>query len=83
MRELVSIRLDGESLELPRGQSLAAALANEGRWVLGEDGPQARQVICAMGSCFACRVRVDGCIERACTLRVRPGMVVDTKGEPR
>ena len=83
MPELVSIRFDGESLELPRGQSLAAALANQGRWALGEDGPQSRQVICAMGSCFACRVRVDGRIERACKVRVRPGMEVETQGAPR
>ena len=83
MPELVSIRFDGEALELPRGQSLAAALANQGRWSLGEDGPQQRQVICAMGSCFGCRVRIDGRIERACMVRVRPDMEVDTKGAPR
>ncbi len=83
MPELVSIRIDGERLDLPKGQSLAAALANEGRWELGHDGPQARQVICAMSCCFACRVRIDGRIERACKARVQEGMQVETKGAVR
>jgi predicted molibdopterin-dependent oxidoreductase YjgC len=77
---LVSIRVDGRELQVPRGQSLAAALANQGVWSLGEDGPQSRQVICAMGSCFACRVRIEGRSERACKVRVRAKLEVDTKG---
>ena len=80
MPELVTLRVDGRELSLPKGHSLAAALANEGVWVLGPEGSQSCQVICAMGSCFACRVRVDGRTERACKLRVRANLQVETMG---
>lgn len=79
MPEWVQIRLDGRPLELRAGQSLAAALANRGLWELGDPGAQA-QVICAMGVCFACCVRVDGETRRACRVRVEADMSVETSG---
>ena len=81
MPELVQIVYDGQSMELPREHSLAAALANQGVWTLGGTGPVTRQVVCAMGACFGCRVRVDGELRRACRVRVRPGMTVESESE--
>ena len=78
--KVVRIRLDGRPLELVVGQSLAAALANQGLWELGEPGAQARQVICAMGVCFACCVRVNGETRRACRVRVEADMRVELGG---
>ena len=74
----VMLQLDGKRLELPEGQNLVAALANAGHWQLGVDGPQALQALCVMGSCMACRVRIDGEPRRACRERVREGMQVST-----
>jgi sarcosine oxidase subunit alpha len=78
--DLVHIELDGRRLELPLGQSLAAALANAEVWSFEDPGPRPGQVICAMGVCFACQLRVDGERRRACRVRVRAGMRVETGG---
>ncbi len=78
--QLVEIRVDGESLRVRRGITLAAALLTAGRWsfrrsVTGEP----RGPVCGMGVCFECRVTIDGVRERrACLEGVVEGMEVTT-----
>lgn len=78
----VEIRVDGVTVEVPAGISVAAALLNHGTWsfrrsVTGEP----RAPLCAMGICFECRVRIDGVAHRrACLRTVAPGMEVRTDG---
>ena len=76
--ERCTILVDGEPLETRVGFSLAAALANAGRFGLRRSlGGQLRGAVCGMGSCFECRVWVDGRgNQRACQLSCRPGMEV-------
>ena len=76
----VLIEVDGESLRVRAGSSLAAALLESGRGVLGERGDgSARALFCGMGVCFECRVSVDarGPV-RACMTPVHAGMRVHT-----
>jgi predicted molibdopterin-dependent oxidoreductase YjgC len=74
------IRVDGADIDVPAGVTLAVALLGAGistfrRSVLG--GP--RGPVCAMGTCFECRVTVDGEAHvRACLIEVRDGMEVRT-----
>jgi D-hydroxyproline dehydrogenase subunit gamma len=76
----VRISIDGQTLIVARGTSLAAALmgmdvAAFRRSVSGEP----RAPLCGMGSCFECRVTVDGRPHvRACLQPVQEGMEVVT-----
>ena len=61
MRETVDIRVDGRPVAVPRGATVAAALLSLGHAsfrtsVSGEP----RGPLCAMGSCFECRVTIGG-----------------------
>ena len=73
------LRFDGEHVTAPHGKNLAALLLERGhvfrRSVTGEP----RQPLCAMGTCFECRVTVDGVANvRSCRVKARDGMVVET-----
>ncbi len=80
MADRVRIRVDGRPLEAEEGMSVLAALWNAGvvflrRSVTG--GP--RGPLCGMGTCFECRVTIDGVPhQRACSVAVREGMQVRT-----
>ena len=76
----VTIRADGQDIRVPTGTSVAAALANIGvvasrRSVTGD----ARGPVCGMGTCYECRVTIDGAPHRrACLVVVADGMRVET-----
>lgn len=76
----IAIRVDGRDVSVPAGVSLAAALLGAGvaafrRSVDGEP----RGPVCGMGTCFECRLSVDGRPHvRSCLEPVRPGMEVET-----
>lgn len=78
-----TIVVDGRSIAVTGDSTLAAALLNAGVMhfrtsVTGE----ARAPLCGMGSCFECRVRVNGVAhQRACLLFCEEGMIVET-GRP-
>jgi NADPH-dependent 2,4-dienoyl-CoA reductase/sulfur reductase-like enzyme len=77
MPELI---VDGRRVEAGAGVTVAAALANAGieRLRVSATG-QARGPFCVMGTCFECRVAIDGQPHRrACLETVRDGMTVDT-----
>lgn len=76
----VTLTVDGREITAAEGTPLAVALMNEGvvacrRSVAGEP----RGPLCAMGTCFECRVTVDGVAHvRACLTPCRDGMEVTT-----
>ena len=78
----VTLQVDGRALPASPGTTVAAALLGAGvttfrRSVAGEG----RAPLCGMGSCFECRVRIDGVPHRrACLVQVRDGMRVETGG---
>ncbi|HUM03363.1 MAG TPA: (2Fe-2S)-binding protein [Thermoanaerobaculia bacterium] len=82
MRETVAIRVDGRTVAVPRGVTVAAALLGLGieafrTSVAGEP----RGPLCGMGICFECRVSIDGLShQRACLTLCRDGMDVVTRG---
>jgi predicted molibdopterin-dependent oxidoreductase YjgC len=66
------------------GDTVAMALWTAGVLELrhsSRDGAP-RGVLCNMGICFECLVRVDGRVVRACLEPVRDGMVVEPGGKP-
>ena len=82
MSESVTIHLNGASMSVPTGISVAAAIAMAGqtafrRSVHGEG----RSPLCGMGVCFECRVTIDGQPHRrSCITVCREGMEVQTDG---
>ncbi len=78
MAETIRISVNGTPHQVPADVSLAAALLGAGypafrRSVAGES----RGPVCGMGTCFECRVTIDGVpARRACLEPVREGMEV-------
>ena len=76
----MTVIADGESLRVPVGISVAAALFDAGvssfrRSVSGES----RGPLCGMGTCYECRVTIDGAAHRrSCLVPVAEGMRIDT-----
>ena len=80
MRRL-SITVDGTSLEVQAGMTVAAALMSAGKtsFRVSPRVAQPRGLYCGMGVCFECLIRIDGKAQvRSCLVEVRDGMVVET-----
>lgn len=77
----VQFTVDGRSIRAEAGVTVAAAMigsriAGFRTSVTGET----RGPLCGMGSCYECRVTIDGVAhERACMRVVAQGMVVETR----
>ena len=78
----VTIVADGRTVRVPAGVTVATALLDLGiaafrRSVSGEP----RGPVCGMGTCYECRVTIDGVAHRrACLVVVTEGMHVATAG---
>jgi len=80
----VRVLLDGAPVEVPRGVTVAEALAAAG-FRFGEPGREP-SLACRTGGCWSCALVIDGELERACIMPVREGMRISTdtsKLEPR
>lgn len=79
--QTVSFLVDGEPATAPAGQSLAAALHQQGYawWRRNPVTGQPRGPFCGMGICFECELTVDGQPQRACLTHVTDAMVVTTE----
>jgi len=77
--ELVSLRLDGEEIQVPAGYTVAAAILIQQRRH-NRTSPVSgsrRGPYCLMGGCFECLVEIDGIAnQQACMTEVREGMSV-------
>ena len=76
----VTIQADGRALRVASGVTVAAALIDAGVTAFRRSaGGDARSPLCGMGTCFECRVTIDGVPHRrACLVPVSEGMRVDT-----
>ena len=75
--DLFQIMVDGQSVVVPRGITVAAALMNADLPIRASVSQQPRAALCGMGICHECRVTIDGrAHQRSCLVIVAPGMVV-------
>lgn len=81
MAEIVEIVVDGERLRVSEGMTLASALVDAGVVAFRSSVSGApRAPICGMGSCFECRVTVNGRPhQRSCLIPCTEGMIVETE----
>lgn len=80
MPEALSVSLNGKSLTVPAGTTVAAAvlIAGQSSFRRSVSG-QPRGPLCGMGVCFECRVTVDGVRHvKSCQMLCRQGMQVNT-----
>lgn len=78
-QKMVSITFEGETLRVPEGISVAAALLSIGRGGFRTSivGGTPRAPYCMMGVCFECLVEIDGVPARqSCLTLVHDGMTV-------
>ena len=78
--QAIIITVDGVSLPVHEGETIAGALLASGRraWRYTRHD-QPRGLFCGIGLCFDCLVTVDGTPNvRACLTPVAAGMVVET-----
>jgi sarcosine oxidase subunit alpha len=81
----VEINVNGRAVRADKGSTVAAALLSlgESTFRISESG-EPRAPLCGMGTCYECRVTIDGVEQqRACLVRVRPGMRVLAGAERR
>ena len=82
MSGLVEIRVDGERHQVPEGMPVAVALLRLGieAFRRSPEGTP-RGPVCGMGTCFECRVTIDGrSHQRSCLIPCSAGLVVETRG---
>jgi sarcosine oxidase subunit alpha len=81
---LIEIAIDGEIRRVAPETTVAAALLNAGSWSLRQSvSGEPRGPLCGMGTCYECRVTINGIPhERSCLIRCRPGMVIRTDFMP-
>ena len=79
--EKVSVEVDGRPLEAVRNETVLAALLAQGHiGICKTDRGQVYGPLCSMGVCYGCSVQIDGLgRQRACQIRVRPGMKIETR----
>jgi sarcosine oxidase subunit alpha len=80
MSARVTVLINGVALECTDDLSVAAALFNGGVTRFRADARgYPRAPLCGMGTCFECRVTIDGVADtRACLEPVRDGMQIGT-----
>ena len=75
---MIAVRINGRSVRVPAGCSVAAAMMRAGIWSLRQSvSGQPRGALCGMGICFECRLTIDGQTQqRSCQLLCREGMEI-------
>lgn len=80
MADTITLTIDGETIRVPAGTTVAAAVWNRGTVGFRRSpGGHARAPVCGMGTCYECRVTIDGhADQRSCQQPCREGMKVVT-----
>lgn len=75
---LLTLIIEGESLRVPEGISVAAALSLSGQDRCRHSVSQLpRAPFCGMGICQECRITVNGLRRLACQTLCQPGMHIE------
>jgi sarcosine oxidase subunit alpha len=79
MPDLLDVKVNGQSVSVPHGSTVAVAVALAGASCRTSVTGEPRGPLCGMGICFECRVSINGekhC--RSCQTVCEPGMDVKT-----
>jgi sarcosine oxidase subunit alpha len=80
MPDQVSLTVNGASVSVPSGTTVAVAIVLAGQPCRTSVTGQPRGPLCGMGICFECRVTINGIPHcRSCQSRCEPGMEVTSE----
>jgi len=81
MPDQVSLTVNGASISLPSGTTVAVAMALAGQPCRTSVTGEPRGSLCGMGICFECRVTINGVPHcRSCQIPCEPAMKVTSEG---
>lgn len=79
MPSQVTLTVNGATLAVPSGATVAVAVAIAGQPCRISVSGESRGALCGMGICFECRVAINGRAHcRSCQILCEPGMEVRT-----
>lgn len=79
MPETRSLQINGKTIAVANGTTVAAAMLNCGQPTRVSVSGEPRAAVCGMGICFECRAIVNGIQhKRTCQLLCEDGMIVET-----
>ena len=80
MSDTIQIKVNGSVFDVPLGATAAVAVMIAGQPVFRSSVTgMPRGPLCGMGSCYECRVEIDGVAQcRSCLVECRPGMEIRT-----
>jgi predicted molibdopterin-dependent oxidoreductase YjgC len=80
MPESITLSIDGRSVSVAEGTTVAAAILIAGHTAFRSSiTGEPRGALCGMGVCFECRVSINDIPHsRSCQTLCRPGMTVNT-----
>jgi hypothetical protein len=80
MRDQISLRVNGTSVEVHSGATVAVAVLLSGSPCRKSVTGEPRSPLCAMGICYECRVTINGeRHRRGCQVLCASGMEVSTE----
>jgi len=81
MSETVTVRVNGEPVNIPAGATVAVAVLLSAHACRTSVSGQPRGPLCGMGTCFECRVEIDGrAHRRGCQVVCRQNMEIIAHG---
>jgi len=80
MPDQVSLKVNGASISVPSGTTVAVAMALAGQLCRTSVAGEPRGPLCGMGICFECRVTINGIPHcRSCQIPCEPAMEVTSE----
>jgi D-hydroxyproline dehydrogenase subunit gamma len=81
MPENVRVYVNGGAVNVPRGSTAAVAVMLSARVTRTSVSGQPRAPLCGMGTCFECRVEINGQTQqRSCQVLCEPNMGIKCCG---
>jgi D-hydroxyproline dehydrogenase subunit gamma len=81
MANELTIYVNGRAVEVPAGTSVAVAVLLAGEFCRTSVSGEPRSPLCGMGTCFECRVEIDGeTHRRGCQVICHPQMRIVCHG---
>jgi D-hydroxyproline dehydrogenase subunit gamma len=81
MSEILTVRVNGAPIKVPAGSTVAVAVLLSTGTCRASVSGQARAPLCGMGTCFECRVEINGQPhQRSCQILCEPNMEINANG---
>jgi len=80
MPDIITVYVNGRPFEVPAGTTAAVAVLLAGEFCRTSVSGEPRTPLCGMGTCFECRVEIDGEPQRrSCQVPCQPQMKIQCR----